>query len=373
MPALPIETFKLERYFARYEFATRYLLGSSDCESVTVAELLALEPGAEEGFKNVWLGYTESRGAPELRAAIAELYTSIEPEHVLVHTGAEEAIYAFVRAILSTGEHVVVQTPCYQSLLSVARHQGCEVAVWRPAADPQWRWSLDELETLVKPNTQAVVINSPHNPTGYQMSDDEFRQVVRIAEDRGATLFSDEVYRLSELDVPTLPAACDLSERAVSLGVLSKSFGLPGLRIGWLASRNTALLEQVAAYKDYLSMCTSAPSEFLSALALRRRAPILERERNLLRRNRDLLRTFFDRHRDFFACALPTAGPIAFPRLAGERSAEALCAEAIRQGVMLVPSSQFDYGDRHVRIGYGRKNFPEALDRFERVVQALAA
>ena len=370
MPALPIETFKLERYFARYEFATRYLLGSSDCEAFTIAELLALESGAEAALRDVRLGYTESRGAPELRRAIAGLYTTIEPEHVLVHTGAEEAIYAFVRAVLSAGERVVVQTPCYQSLLSVAQHQGCDVARWQPAADPDWRWSFDELEALLGPNAQAVLVNSPHNPTGYQMSEAEFREVVRIADERGATLFSDEVYRLSELDVPPLPAACDLSARAVSLGVLSKSFGLPGLRIGWLASRNEGLLDRVATYKDYLSMCTSAPSEFLATLALQRREPILERERNLLRENRALLNSFFERNSEFFACTLPRAGPIAFPRLLGERSADELCAEALRHGVMLVPSSQFDYGDQHVRIGYGRKSFPEALEHFEAVVKA---
>jgi aspartate/methionine/tyrosine aminotransferase len=367
-----LEQFRLERYFARHEFDTPFLLGSSDCESMTIAALLALEAGAERAFLEGWLGYTESRGAPGLRAEIAGLYTTIGAENVLVHAGAEEAIYAFVRAVLRPGERVVVQVPCYQSLTSVARNQGCDVVRWQPASDPQWRWSIEELERLATPATRALFVNSPHNPTGHQFAADAFTRIARLAEQRGALLFSDEVYRLSELDGPPLPAACDLSENGVSLGVLSKSFGLPGLRIGWIATRNAAVLERVAAYKDYLTICNSAPSEFLAALALRRREAILSHTKALLRENRGLVDAFFGRHAHSFAWSTPSAGPIAFVRLKGGMSAEALCASAVRAGVLLVPSTQFEYGDEHIRVGFGRRNLPAALARFEAVVEQIA-
>lgn len=360
----PIEPFRLERYFARREFDTPYLLGSSDCEALSVGALLALEPGAEDGFRDVWLGYTESLGAPGLRHEIAGLYENTDADGVLVCSGAEEAIYAFARAVLRAGERVVVQVPCYQSLASVARSQGCDVAEWRPDG-AHWSWSLDDLDRLATPGTRAILVNSPHNPTGHQFAQDAFGAIAQLADERGAVLFSDEVYRLSELDGPPLPAACDLSEHAVSLGVMSKSFGLAGLRIGWIATRNAAVFDAVAGYKDYLTICNSAPSEFLATLALRRREAVLDRTRALLRSNRATADAFFRRHAERFEWTMPTAGPISFVRLNGGGSAEALCDAVIRAGVMLVPSTQFAYGDEYFRFGFGRRNMPEALERFE--------
>jgi len=363
--AHPLEPFRLERYFARLEFETPFLLGSSDCESMSLGALLALEPGAERALHELWLGYTESRGAPELRAELAGLYAGIDADQVLVCSGAEEAIYAFARAVLQPGERVVVQVPCFQSLVSVARAQGCEVVEWRPVDEPGWNWSLDELKRLATAGTKAILVNSPQNPTGFQFTHEAFVALAAFADERGAILFSDEVYRLSEMDGPPLPAACDLSERAVSLGVLSKSFGLPGLRIGWIATRNAAVFEAVAGYKDYLTICNSAPSEFLAALALRRRDVVLNASRALLRANRAAADAFFARHAARFEWSRPAAGAVSFVRLTEAVSAEAFCAAVLRSGVMLVPSTKFDYGDQHFRFGFGRRNLPEALERFD--------
>ena len=363
-----IEPFLLERYFALHEFGTPLLLSSSDCESLTVGELLALEPGADLAFAAQRLGYTESQGAPALRAEIAGLYAAAEARDVRVFTGAEEAIYAFVRAVLRPGERVVVQSPCYQSLESVARHQGCHVVRWTPAeSGPPWRWSLDDLERLTTGGARAIVINTPHNPTGYAMPEPLFRAVARLADERRAILFSDEVYRYLEFDVPELPAACDLSPNAVSLGALAKSFGLPGLRVGWLATRNAAVLDSVAIYKDYLTICNAAPSEFLATLALRRRDAVLSRTRDLVARNRRLADAFFRTREDRFAWELPAAGPIAYPRLRAG-SAERLAARALEAGLMLLPSGAYGDGDAHLRVGFGRANLPEALARFAEIL-----
>lgn len=368
MSATGLEPFLLERYFAAHEFDVQYLLGSSDCESMTTRELLALRPGATEDLLDQRLGYTEPRGAPALRSEIAGLYETIAADDVLVHGGAQEAIYAFMRAVLRPGDRVVVQFPAYQSLESVARIQGCSVARWRPAsAGPPWHWRLDDLERLAAPGLRAVIVNGPHNPTGYLMPEATFRDVAHLADAHGAVLFSDEVYRWLEFDVPRLPAACDLSPRAVSLGSVSKSLGLPGLRLGWIATRDADLLASVWRYKDYLTICNSAPSEFLVTLALAQREKILASTRALLERNRALVDGFFRAHAARFGWSLPAAGPIAYVRVEHDR-AQDLCARALERGLMMVPSTQFDDGDAHVRIGFGRRNLAQALARFDEVL-----
>lgn len=368
---MQIPPFKLERYFARYEFNVRYLLCSSDCESLTIAELLAGEPGAQERFMEHWLGYTESQGAPSLRREIARIYRTVQPGEVLVHSGAEEAIFLFMQAALRPGDHVIVHTPCYQSLIELPRSLGCQVTRWQ--GDPQRGWALDMqfLQDAVQHNTRLIVINTPHNPTGYLMPRDEFIELNRLAQQRAILLFSDEVYRESEHDpAERLPAACDLSETAVSLGVMSKSYGLPGLRIGWAASHNAEILEQMAALKDYTTICSSAPSEFLAEAALRQREQLAARSVALIRRNLDVLDAFFSRHTDLFAWQRPKAGPIAFPQYLGGQ-VERFCDELVTQaGVLLLPGTNFDDLENHFRIGFGRQNLPEAVAALEKFLDA---
>ena len=372
-----LNPFKLERYFAQYEFSVQYTLCSSDCEAMTIHDLLQLEPDARARFEQHWLGYTESLGAPTLRAEIVRIYQHILPEHVLVHTGAEEAIFLFMHALLNAGDHVIVHTPCYQSLTEIARGIGCEVTQWRARAENNWALDVDELRGLIKPNTRALVINTPHNPTGYLLSRADFLRVHEIARERDIVLFCDEVYRESEYALAArLPSACDVNERAVSLGVMSKTYGLAGLRIGWIATRNARVYERMAALKDYTTICNSAPSEFLAEIALRHRAQLAQRNVDLITRNLQLLDTFFAEHADRFAWVRPGAGPIAFPKmLRGE--VDAFChALATTQGVLLLPGRLFDddaqpmHLEQHFRIGFGRKNMPEALARLREFLDA---
>lgn len=358
--------FKLERYFARYEFSAEYLLSSSDCESVSVGDLLALEPQAETAFRQHWLGYTESPGAPTLRQEIAGIYSAIQPDHVLVHSGAEEAILLFMHAVLQPGDHVIVHWPCYQSLFEIARSIGCEVTRWEARFENGWALDLDELKAAVRPQTRLIVVNTPHNPTGYLMDPADYRALAGFAEERGLLLFSDEVYRHSEYTPEDrLPAACDLSENAVSLGVLSKTYGLPGLRIGWVATRNTAVYQRMAALKDYTTICNSAPSEFLAELALRQRERLVARNLEIIQSNLSRLDDFFARHASRFAWVRPKAGPIGFPCLL-DTDVEAFCHSLVTQaGVLLLPGSLFDQAGNFFRIGFGRRNMPEALERLE--------
>lgn len=363
---MKLPRFKLERYFARYEFDAEHLLCCSDCESLTIEELLALEPSASERFQQHWLGYTESQGSPSLRQAISRIYRTISPDDVLVHSGAEEAIFLFMHAVLRAGDHVIVHWPCYQSLASVAASIGCQVTRWSSRETRGWALDLDELKDLIRPNTKAIVINLPHNPTGYLMPHEAFVSVVEIARSRGITLFSDEVYRESEYAAEDrLPAACDLEEGAVSLGVMSKTYGLAGLRIGWIATRNKAVYQRMAALKDYTTICNSAPSEFLAELALRHRQELIDRNLDIITGNLALLDDFFERYADTFSWERPKAGPIAFPRVL-DGDSEDFCERAVREaGVLLLPGVVFDDRGDHFRIGFGRRNTSEALARLE--------
>jgi aspartate/methionine/tyrosine aminotransferase len=359
---MKLTPFKLERYFARYEFNVKYMLCGSDCQSFTIQELLDLEPDAAQRFHTHWLGYTESPGSPSLRQEIARIYTAISPDQVLVHSGAEEAIFLFMHALLNPGDHIIVHFPCYQSLEEVARGLGCEVTRWAAHEENGWALNLDELRRSLHPNTRAIVVNTPHNPTGYLMPQEDYLELNRIAQERGIILFSDEVYRELEYRLEDrLPSGCDVNESAVTLGVMSKTYGLPGLRIGWIATRNARILNQMAALKDYTTICNSAPSEFLAELALRHRGQLSARNLEIIQRNLSILDDFFARYATRFAWQRPKAGPIAFPRLV-DGDIEAFCHDLVtRAGVLLLPGTMYSYPGNYFRIGFGRQNLPEAV------------
>jgi aspartate/methionine/tyrosine aminotransferase len=363
---MQLPPFTLERFFARHEFKARHLLCASDCESMSVEELLAREPGASDAFEKLRLGYTESPGSPSLRAAIARLYESVEADDILVMNGAEEAIFLFMHAALAPGDHLLVHQPCYQSLAEVARTAGVSVTAWQAREETAWALDPDDLPRLVRPSTRAIVLNTPHNPTGFLMGRDAFARVLRFADSRGIVLFSDEVYRgLEHSPGDRLPAAADASPLAVSLGVMSKTYGLPGLRIGWVATHNTRLLARVAELKDYTTICSSAPSEFLAEAALRHAEKLAERSRGIILSNLGLLDGFFARHTRVFSWHTPKAGPIAFPRfLPGD--AEGFCRDLLdSKGVLLAPGGHFGGPPDHFRIGFGRRSMPDALAELE--------
>jgi aspartate/methionine/tyrosine aminotransferase len=367
---MKLHPFGLERYFAKHEFSAPYLLCSSDCESMALSDLLALEPEAQDRFASLWLGYTESQGDPDLRCAISTLYERIDSGRVLVHAGAEEAIFNFMNVALKAGDHMVVHTPCYQSLAEVARGVGAQVSQWR--GDPQraWELDLDDLERVLTDRTKVVVVNFPHNPTGFLPESGFIESLSELSRQYGFIVFSDEVYRGLELDPSDrLPAMADLNEQAVSLGVMSKTYGLAGLRIGWVATRNEGLLEQMAAFKDYTTICNSAPSEFLATLALRHAGTIAGRNLEIIRGNLDQLDQFFESHARMFVWKRPKAGAIAFPELL-QGSVDELCADLVEQaGVLLLPGTLYGADYNNFRIGFGRKNLPEAIERFEAYLQ----
>lgn len=362
-----IADFELERYFAQYEFSTRFLLCASDVEAYAMRDLLAF---ADAETRALWdelkLGYTESTGLPALRAEVASLYESVGPDEVLMFAGAEEGVFLAMHALLSAGDHAIVTWPAYQSLHEVARALGAAVTLVE--LDPERAWVLDPeaIRHAIRPSTRVVVINYPHSPTGALIERDAFHAIVRICAEHGLTLFSDEVYRFLEHDPATrLPAAVEVSEAAVSLGVMSKAFGLAGLRIGWVATHDADLRRRLAALKDYTTICNSAPSEVLALIALRARARVLERSRAIILSNLPLLDAFFERHEARLRWIRPRAGSVAFPRLLGDDVDTFARSLVEREGVLLLPASCFGYPRNHFRVGFGRADMPEALARLE--------
>lgn len=356
--------FKLESFFRQYEFCTEFILCGSDCETLTVEELLAPEPEAAEKFYKLRLGYTETQGSSGLRGEIKRLYETIDASQILVHSGAEEGIFLFLHALLQSGDHVIVHQPSYQSLSEIARRIGCQISEWTARAENDWKLEVDELRQMLRPETKLIIINTPHNPTGFLMKPDDFAEVLNLADNKNIVVFSDEVYRESEYHpADKLPAACDLSKSAVSLGVMSKTYGLAGLRIGWSATRNSELLELMMSVKDYTTICASAPGEFFAEVALRNRDLIVKRNLEIIRTNLVLLNEFFSDYKELFEWKQPTAGSIAFPKLIGQNVEEFCNRLATDAGVLLLPGTIFGDTQNHFRIGFGRLNMPAALTR----------
>jgi aspartate/methionine/tyrosine aminotransferase len=369
MRAMRIADFALERYFARWEFAVDHLLCASDVQGYPMADLLEL---ADEQTRAMWealtLGYTESTGHTLLRTEIAALYEGIEPDDVLVFAGAEEAIFCLANVMLGPGDHTVVTWPGYQSLYEVARATGADVTLHELREDTGWALDVELLRRQVTPATRLIVVNAPHNPTGMLPDRRTFDALVSVADDAGAHLLVDEVYRFLEFaDGDRLPAGAEASPRGISLGVMSKSFAMAGLRIGWLASRDRDVLARCASFKDYTTICSSAPSEILALIGLRARDAVLARSREIVATNLDRLDGFFDEWGDRFSWVRPRAGSVGFPRLTvpGVSIDDWAAGLVEAEGVLLLPGSQFGFGGNHFRLGFGRTDLPVALDRLE--------
>jgi aspartate/methionine/tyrosine aminotransferase len=316
-------------------------------------------------WNSLSLGYTESQGHPVLLNEIANLYQRIEVKNVL-EVVPEEGIFIMSHALLQPGDHIVCTMPGYQSLYEIARSIGCQISAWHPIEERGWEFALDDLEALLREDTKLVIANFPHNPTGYLPTTEEFLELIDLVRARGIYFFCDEMYRLLELEEgTTLPAACDLYEKAISLTGLSKVYGLPGLRMGWLASKNQDFIDRVIRLKDYTTICGSAPSEILAIMAIRNRSRIIEKQNARVRINLTIFKQFLDKHPDIFDCQLPKGSSVCFPKLLLDQDSYEFSEQVVKEaGIMLAPSRMFHYGDQHIRIGLGRENFPQVLQHF---------
>jgi len=370
MPALP--DFRLETHFSKWEFKARYHMTASDAESLSMRELLSMaSPEDREAFESLWLGYTETFGAPDLREAIAGTYAAQTASNVLCFAGASEGIFAANTVLLDKDSHAIVVTPNYQS------HETLPLAICEATGVPlypedNWSLDLDRLRAAIRPNTRLITINFPHNPTGTILPLERYHALIEIARHHGIYILHDEIFNgLGPSGAAHLPFVADLYERGLSLGVMSKSYGLPGLRIGWIACQDTALLSQMERMKHYQSICNSGPSERLAIIALRNKAAILARNCGIVDANLPLWEAFFARHKERFDWVRPDGACMAFPRYCGAEGVERFAQTLVEQaGVLLLPSTIYgsDLGptptDRF-RLGFGRTGLDAGLAALE--------
>ena len=369
--ALP--DFRLETWFSRWEFAAAHSFTASDAQTMSVAELLDLAGLTFEDIGGIDLGYRPTYGTPELREAVAAQYDVVLPENVLAFAGAQEALFWLLADLLRDGGHAVVTVPNYQSTESVPLASPADVSglpLWTGAGgDLRWTLDLDRLADLLRPDTRVVVVNFPNNPTGFVPDRDTFVALVRMCHERGIVLVSDEVYRGIEVDPgTTLPQAADLTPSAVSVNVMSKSYGLPGLRVGWVATQDRVLLDRLERRKHYTSICNPGLTEHLATIALGVGEVIHNRNRAIVAGNIDLVRHFFAEYPDLFAFEAPIGGCVSFPRYLGADGPEVFARRAVEEaGVLTLPASIYTSSlatvpsDRF-RIGFGRTSLPATLD-----------
>eukprot|EP00798_Chlamydomonas_sp_ICE-L_P016671 gene16671-22927_t len=405
----PLPPFKLERYFAKYEFTAPYLMCCSDCQPLKMKELLSM---ADQETASMWedlsLGYTETPGLLALREEAAkQLFSSVNKDQIVV-LAPEEGVYLTMRALLKPGDVIVCMYPGYQSLYEIGRSIGCQVVFWEPELQHGGKiiFSVDKLQGIVRNITKRptlliintphnyvkklgkdvvrnlpkrpamLIVNTPHNPTGFQFSKEAWQGVVGIARSIGCYLFSDEMYRLLELSsTHRLPAAADVYPRGISLMGMSKSFSLPGLRIGMIACKDAGLIHRIQELKDWTTICPPAPSELLALIALRSHKRIVDANLAIIRKNVLHTQRFMQHFSHAFEWEEPIASSVAFPsgrssllfvsHILGE-PIDAFCERVVQGcGVLLLPSTVYDHpasAERgYFRIGLGRSNFPECL------------
>jgi aspartate/methionine/tyrosine aminotransferase len=365
---MKLPDFRLETHFSKWEFKARYHLTASDAETVSLRELLSMaSPEEQEEFHGMSLGYTEPLGAPDLLETIASVYAKRKTSEILCFAGASEGIFAANSIILDKDSHAIVVTPNYQS------HETLPAAICEATGiplDPDDGWSLDidRVANAIRPNTRLVTINFPHNPTGAILSLDRYHTLIELCRKHGIYILHDEIFNgLGPTGTKHLPYVADLYERGLSLGVMSKSYGLPGLRIGWIACADTGILSKMERLKHYLSICNSGPSERLAKIALIHRDKLIARNCKIVDENLPKWEAFFGRHQELFDWSRPDGACTAYPRYKGADGVEAFTRALVEEsGVLLLPSTIYrsELGETpqdRFRLGLGRKGLDEGL------------
>lgn len=365
---IKLPDFSLEVHFSKWEFKARYHLTASDAQSISLNTLLAMaSPEEREQFENMSLGYTQTFGAADLRQAIAATYAHQKAANILCFAGASEGIFAANMVILNKESHAIVVTPNYQS------HETLPVAICETTGvplDPTDRWSLDidRIAAAIRINTKLLTINFPHNPTGAILPLERYLTLIELCRKHGIYILHDEIFNgLGPTGTPHLPHIADLYERGLSLNVMSKSYGLPGLRIGWIACADAEILSKMERLKHYLSICNSGPSERLAKIALANRSQLLARNCAIIDQNLPKWEAFFARHQNLFEWYRPDGSCTAYPRYKGPDSVEEFTRKLVEaSGVLLLPSTIYHSAlgvtpkDRF-RLGFGRSGLDEGL------------
>lgn len=368
--------FRLERWFAEFEFIPGMRnLAASGPFAVTTRELLALEgPETTARYLELGLDYIENPGSESLRRAVASLYTTLDAENIRIMSGASEALFLMILTMGTPGSNIIIEEPCYENVPGIAQAQGMEVRRLPLQQEDGWKPDLEQLAGLIDENTRIIYLVHPHNPTGSALSKNEMLAIAELANRAGAILVNDEVFRLISLNGDPMPSIVDVVENAVSLGDMTKPWGLGGLRVGWVASRQRELLNRLSAARDYSTMCCSAPGEFLAGLALRHSAQIIAPRLAAARANLDQLAGAIRHSEGALSWQRPAAGYTAFVQLPAQLSSSEFCRRlAQKQHLLLLPGDV--YGSTYqqfIRIGFGctAETFQEGLATLINALQA---
>ena len=364
--------FRLETHFSKWEFKAKYHLTASDAESISLQELLSMADEEDKvAFETMWLGYTETYGDPYLREVIAQSYASQSATNILCFAGASEGIYAANNVLLGPDDHAIVITPNYQSHETLPASLASVTGVPLDG-DDGWSLDIDRLAAEIRPNTKLITINFPHNPTGAILPLDRYQALITLCRTHGIYLLHDEIFHgLGPSGSQHLPFVADIYERGLSLGVMSKSFGLPGLRIGWIACQDKEILSKMERLKHYLSICNSGPSEKLAIIGLKNKESLLARNNAIIDHNLPLWAAFFAKHKSLFDWHKPDGGCIGFARYKGADGIDHFAARLVEDaGVLVLPSGIYhsevqDTPKDRFRFGFGRTGLEEGLSAFD--------
>jgi aspartate/methionine/tyrosine aminotransferase len=349
------EPFLMERWMSKFEQDVEYNLSESGVHPLRLSELLAGEPHKMDELLQTEIGYPHVNGIPELRRNIAALYRGAAPENVLVTVGAAEANYISTRTLLDPGDKMVIMLPNYMQIWGVARNHALQVKAFHLREEEDWAPDLAELEAVTTPETRLIAVCNPNNPTGRTLSETEMDAIIAYAERVGAWILADEVYRgadrLSDEENPSFYGRYD---KVVAVGSMSKAYGLPGLRIGWLVAP-PATIEEVWRRHEYTTISATMLANHLAALALspQVRPRLLQRTRDYIRRGFPVLEEWMDGHKDIFSLRPPDAAAIAFVRYHLDLNSTEL-AERLRRekSVLIVPGDHFGM-DHFLRMSFG--------------------
>jgi aspartate/methionine/tyrosine aminotransferase len=354
---MKIKDFQVERWLDTYETRAQYELAETDAKPFTLEELNQMNPSEDllQKLLKMKIGYNPTMGSDSLRNKIADLYgPDTTSENILVTTGAIEADFLLSNVLVNCGDKVIALWPAYQALYSTAEACGAQLEFWKLSAADNFQPDLKKLFALIDKNTKLLVLNIPNNPTGAVINEQQLKTILQWAEEYNFYVICDEVYHelIYQPDIVP-PYARSLSKRAISVGSMSKAYGLSGLRLGWIAGPES-IIEQCWKYKDYTSISNSPISDYLAQFALDNFKQISERNHNIITKNREILKQWFEEHNRYFNYYLPEAGVLCFPGLKNiPISSKQLALDLFnKKSLLVVPGECFDMSN-HLRIGFG--------------------
>jgi hypothetical protein len=357
---MKIEQFKMERMQSTWENVVDINLSESGVHPLSLEELISQDELQE--ILKVGLGYSQTNGTPELREAIAKLYPGITAEQILTTAGSSEANFLLVWSNIEPGDEVIFMLPNYMQMWGLLRGFGAKVKPFWLREGLGWAPDLDELGSLVTKKTKLIIVTNPNNPTGAVLSREAMAAIIEQAEKAGAWIIADEVYQGAEREGKVTPSFWGKYDKVVIVNGLSKAYGLPGVRIGWIVGPED-FIKKTWPYHDYTTISPSILSDKLAQIALSpaNREKILQRTRRILKKNYPLLRSWLESLGDLCSFIPPQAGAITFVRYNLKINSTELVTRLIHEkNVLIVPGDHFEM-DHHLRFGFGSE--PEYLEK----------